>query len=207
MGELTNGWRSLLSPPEVYNLCMNLLKGNGARRTFVETYIRPYAGMRILDLGCGPANILDCLPKDIVYTGVDLSQSYIDAAQKKYGARGFFFCAPLDSLSKIGLKEFDIVMGIGVLHHLDDGQAENFFKIVSKVLTAKGRCLTIDPCLISQQHAIARFLISLDRGRNVRTPDQYKNLIGNLFPHVTQVVAHNRLRVPYTHCIMECSKL
>ena len=101
---------------------------------------------------------------------------------------------------------FDLVLGTGVLHHLDDIQARGFFSLAERMLRTGGRCLTLEPCLVKGQHYVARMLIRLDRGRNVRTAQEYAALASASFSDVSQTLRHDLLRVPYTHLIMECRK-
>jgi len=205
MAEHTSGWRSLLGLSFVYNFCQESLGSSQFRIKFVEKHVRPKAGMRILDLGCGPGTILDFLPADIDYVGVDLSETYIKSAQIKFGDRGRFLCLPVESTLEAGLKDFDVVLGMGLVHHLDDNQAHSFFSLASKAMAPKGRCVTHDPCLAKGQHPFARFMIGLDRGQNIRTAEGYGALAQSLFSKLDQHVYHDWLRIPYTHHIMECS--
>jgi 2-polyprenyl-3-methyl-5-hydroxy-6-metoxy-1,4-benzoquinol methylase len=205
MAQTVTGLRAILSIPYMYKFLINLLGGNRSRYELVNDYIRPEVGMRILDLGCGPATILNFLPDGVVYVGVDLSQRYIDEANKKFGNRGEFYCKSVESFSESNSSKYDIVLGLGVLHHLDDSQVISFFKLASSLLNNKGRCFTTDPCFVEGQHPVARLLINLDRGRNVRTPSEYARLAKHSFSCVTQTVRHDRLRLPYTHHIMECN--
>lgn len=204
MAQETSGWRAWLSLPAIYEMCMKLLGGPDTLRYVVGTYIRPAPGMRILDMGCGPAGILEALPQDILYVGVDLSPVYINAAIKKYGNRGTFHCIPVEMLDDAGLANFDLVMGLGVLHHLDDKQAARFFAVAAGAVKPGGRCMVIDPCLVPGQHPIARLIIRLDRGLNVRTADAYAALAKASFPRISQTLHHDLLRIPYTHHVMEC---
>jgi cyclopropane fatty-acyl-phospholipid synthase-like methyltransferase len=204
MTQRTSGWRLPLSFPGIYGFCQNLLGGPQPWRKLVETYIRPENGLHILDLGCGPAAILEYLPESVDYVGVDVSREYIDAARKKYGKRSTFHCMSIESLSNADLRGFDLVMGLGVLHHLGDKEAHNFFAAAAGALNMNGRCLTVEPCLVRGQHPIARLLIRMDRGQNVRASHEYAALAMSFFPNVIQHISHDWLRVPYTHHMMEC---
>lgn len=206
MVQRTSGWRSLLSLPGVYSFCQNLVGSARSRQEMIEKYIRPEQGIRILDLGCGPAAILDDLPDSVYYVGVDLSKEYIDAARQKYGNRGTFYCLPVESMEVSGLSGFNLVMGLGVLHHLDDSQARRFFAVAAKALKENGRCLTVDPCLVPGQHPAARLLIRMDRGQHVRTVKGYAALAESAFSKIAQDIRHDILRVPYTHNIMESAR-
>ncbi|MCZ2207908.1 hypothetical protein, partial [Cylindrospermopsis raciborskii] len=58
------------------------------------------------------------------------------------------------------------------------------------------------------QSPIARWIISKDRGQNVRDEKGYLNLAYNLFPppYTSCNIRHNLLRIPYTHIIIESTK-
>lgn len=152
--------------------------------------------MKILDLGCGPAKILESLLEDIEYVGADISQEYIDAARKKYPGRGTFHCLRVKEMTKSQLTGFDLVMGIGVLHHLSDDEAMKFFFMASDSLASGGRCLTIDPCFVEGQNPLAKALILRDRGRSVRNPSGYMELAKKQFSLVDRTIRHDMLRIP-----------
>ena len=65
MAQITNGIRSILSIPIFYNLLQNLLGGKKARQEFINKYLQVSPNNRLLDIGCGTAEILDCLPDNI----------------------------------------------------------------------------------------------------------------------------------------------
>lgn len=75
------------------------------------------SGDRLLDIGCGPADILAYLPETVDYTGFDISERYIAAAQRRYGERGKFSVRPVSRIAEEN-GTYDIVIAIGVLHHL-----------------------------------------------------------------------------------------
>lgn len=175
-----------------------------ARRELVREHVRPFAGCRILDIGCGTARILDDLP-EVEYHGFDLSQRYIDDATRRYGVRGHFNCALVQQAPIDYLGPFDIVMATGVLHHLDDEQSVGLMRLAHSALRTGGRLVTIDPCYASDQNAVSRFLVSRDRGQNVRSAEQYRDLAGAVFSQVMGEIRH-RVWIPYTHWIAECQK-
>lgn len=175
----------------------------GGRARVVREYVRPFPGMRILDLGCGPAEILDSMPDDIGYVGYDMSPEYIASAQRKFGNRGVFHCRLLETAEVAELEPFDLVMGIGVLHHLDDATARKFMTIARAAMKPGGRIFTLDPCYASGQNPIARFIISRDRGQHVRDAEGYWRLPAALGLSVSGRVTHQAW-IPYTHWNMEC---
>jgi hypothetical protein len=101
---------------------------------------------------------------------------------------------------------FDLVMANGVLHHLADGEVHALLTVAHAALEPSGRLVTIDGCFHPGQSSLARLLLRLDRGRYVRTQDEYCRLARVVFPNVDSVLRRNLLRVPYTHLIMTCRR-
>ncbi|MEJ0009459.1 MAG: class I SAM-dependent methyltransferase [Alphaproteobacteria bacterium] len=121
----------------------------------VAEHIRPASGMRILDLGCGTADILAFLPDDVSYNGYDISPDYIARARSRFAGRGDFAARMPTPEEARTLAPFDVVMGIGVLHHMDDEAAADFFALARSVLKPGGRVVTLDPCYAPGQHPLA----------------------------------------------------
>jgi SAM-dependent methyltransferase len=174
------------------------------QQNFVVNHVRPFTGMRILDIGCGPAEILNYLP-DVDYVGFDISNNYIKNAKSKFGSRGKFYCKQIKMEDVDKLPPFDVVLFLGFIHHLDDDIATDIMRISIKSLKTKGRLLTVDPCFEDGQNPIAKFLISNDRGMNVRNADGYKCLAKKIFKNPVVKIRH-RSWIPYTDCFMECTK-
>jgi len=205
VGQITSGIRAILSHPVIYDATQNILGARLVRHDLVANYVRPTSSNRILDIGCGTAEILSYLPAGVNYWGYDISHRYIEAAKSRFGTRGHFHCGHLDRTALSKLPKFDVVLAIGVLHHLDDGFANNFLALAREALSEGGRMVTIDPCFAQQQNPIARYLINQDRGQNVRSAEDYQKLAGQIFSKVQGTLRHRRW-IPYTHWIMECSE-
>jgi SAM-dependent methyltransferase len=160
------------------------------------------SGDRVLDIGCGTADILRYLPRDIDYHGFDVSESYVSAARIRFGARGSFSVQAVTPEAADRLGRFDIVIALGVLHHLTDAEAKALFTVANKILRPGGRVVTCDGALVAGQNPLARLLLRLDRGRYVRTPEEYTSIARRSFPDATARVVHDLLFIPYTHCIV-----
>jgi SAM-dependent methyltransferase len=197
--------RRLLGMPALYSAFSQFIGGN-AREIYARDYIRASYGARVLDIGCGPADILGYMPEGVIYTGFDASERYIASARERFGSRGQFFCADLASEPETSLEDFDIVLANGVLHHLDDRQAHGLFEVANSALKAGGRLVTLDGCYVEGQSVIARYLLGKDRGAFVRTESQYRSLAFEVFGNVRTSIRHDLMRIPYTHVIMECGK-
>lgn len=201
MSQITTGLRAILSSPTVYSLFQYLMGAHRAWILFVKNDVRPKPGDNILDIGCGPADILSYLP-DVNYWGFDISKVYIDKARAKYGSHGNFHCGILTLAGLDSLPKFDIVVASGVLHHLDDDVAKEFLALAHAALRPGGRLVTVDPCFAPGQNFIARFLISQDRGQCVRDRAGYDGLAENIF-ETRHVEVRHKAWIPYTHCYIE----
>ncbi len=55
----------LVTLPWFYNSVQIALGADAARKRYVREFVRPQPGMRLLDVGCGPATIFPYLPEMI----------------------------------------------------------------------------------------------------------------------------------------------
>jgi SAM-dependent methyltransferase len=198
-----SGLRSVLARPRVYELWSQLVGGGHGRSTIVGEYVRPVPGERVLDLGCGPGELLPYLG-DVEYVGVDLSEEYIDRARERFGDRAEFRAGDATALDD-DLRDFDLVIAFGVLHHLDEAGARGMLLGAAGALRPEGRAVTVDPTFAAGQSRVAHAIIARDRGEYVRTPEAYAALGASAFAHAEPHVRHDLLRMPYSHCIVECS--
>lgn len=192
----------LLGMPSVYRLFQRAMAPkNGVSRVVELLAIRP--GDKVLDVGCGTANILQYLPAGVGYHGFDVSEEYVAAARARFGNRGAFSVQAVSTDAAALPGEFDVVIALGVLHHLTDDEAGALFAMARKSLRPGGRIFTIDGAYVLHQNAIAWLLLKLDRGQHVRSPEQYVAIAQRSFPNARARLIHDFLRIPYTHCIVE----
>ena len=202
--QVTTGIRSVLSLASVYRFAQRAIGAEAFRETLASEVLNVSEGDRILDIGCGTADILAHLP-DVDYLGFDSSDRYVEAARERFGDRGrFVTAAPVDVDDSLGDRT--LVMAIGVLHHLDDETAHEALELAATALQPGGTFVSVDPTLTDDQHAVARFLIKRDRGQFVRTPEQMQHLVSDHFDEVGMEVRHDMLRTPYTHLIVRAGR-
>jgi SAM-dependent methyltransferase len=197
--------RRILSLPIAYRIFSGAIARKGWRALHVRENIRAAAGDRILDIGCGPGDVLDYLP-DVDYHGFDLNERYIDFAKIKYRGRGQFYCRSVEKAFLPGEPHsYDIVTANAILHHLSDDEATTLFQLARHALKAGGRLVTFDGCYVEGQNKIARYLLSKDRGKYVRTTEGYLALARKTFANVDYKIYEDLLRLPYTHIVLQCT--
>ena len=102
-----------LKVPCLYNLLQDAVGGNALRRKVIQKYVRARAGNKLIDIGCGPAQVLTWLP-DVQYLGLDISSHYIASARRTHGNKGTFVVGDTKSLrGDSRFKDADIVILTG----------------------------------------------------------------------------------------------
>lgn len=201
--ENTAGLRSVLSLAPAYRLAQRMIGADKFRNVLVDEILRATSEDRVLDLGCGTADILEHLPP-LDYVGFDPSQRYVDDAIARFGDRGTFV-TDLSELADEPTTGRTLVMAVGVFHHMDDDTVRAALATARTALAAGGRFVSIDPTFTPDQHRVARWLIERDRGRHVRSPEELQPLVAEQFPAATLHVRHDLLRTPYTHVIVQAA--
>ena len=199
--QIDKGLYKLLLLPVVYSFFRRFISSKSKLDSFVNGYVSPFEKCKILDIGCGPAKILEYYPKNIEYVGIDINENYIKNARDTYGGdKRTFLCGTVDDINNQEFSQFDIITCLGVLHHLDDNQIKQLVKNFSKLLKPTGHIVTLDNCYVNGQNPISKFLIAHDRGKNVRTPEEYDTFFNPYF--AVKGTKCNLCRIPYDHYII-----
>lgn len=206
MTQRTTGLRAALSSAAVYQGLQDLIGGRRFQRRLMREHVAPAPGMRLLDIGCGTAAILEHVPRGVAYHGFDPSPRYIAAARRRWGERGEFHEGGVEDAPGVAGGRFERAMAIGVLHHLADDAARTLARQAAAALTPDGMLVTYDPAILASSSRAVRFLLEHDRGRHVRTPDAYAALVATAFDDVAIAPVERHLRIPYTGCILHARK-
>jgi SAM-dependent methyltransferase len=199
--ERKRGLYAALRHPALYETIQRLAgPADKRRRDFAQQFVRAKPGDRVLDIGCGPAHLCAHLP-DVEYIGWEPNAAYVAKAREAYGDRGAFHVGMFGPEEARTLAPVDIAIVSAVLHHMDDAQATELFGLLRQVLKPGGRVITLDNVFIERQNPIARFIISLDRGRHVRSPAGYEALARGTFAQVDGTVVAYAFP-PYTYFFM-----
>jgi SAM-dependent methyltransferase len=204
MAQRTQALYAILSLPQVYSFYQFVTGARAGHRRVIQEIVRPKPGDRVLEIGCGPGDLFAYMPEGVEYVGFDESEAYIRTARKRFGARATFRCQRVSEATLGKQGEFDVVLAFGILHHLDDGEAEQLFRLAGHALEPGGSLFTLDGCYAPGQPRIARWLLDSDRGKNVRTEDGYVRLARSVFSEIRPVMFHDLLHIPSTAVALEC---
>lgn len=207
MKEIRSGIRHALALPGVYDTFQRLVGAYAWRNRVLQRFVFPAIPQsgKLIDIGCGTAEALRFLPSEVEYIGFDRNPAYIHQARERYGhLNAQFYCEELSLDFSMNGRPADVVLALGLIHHLDDMQTLDLFKLAKKMLRPTGFLLTLDPVFDSQQSSLARYVISKDRGTAVRTERACKELALQEFSRVEVFIDKNPLHIPYTGIVMKC---
>ena len=188
----------------LYNLFKIIIGGKRSRSILIQEYIKPDKNKNILDLCCGPSDILPFLEFS-EYTGVDFSRKYINYCNKKYYKirNASFILKDVNKFleSPIPQKKYDIILFLGGMHHIDDKNLSKTLQNIKKCLTSDGRLITFDGCFEPHLSQITKTILANDRGQFVRTKKAWVEIFTSVFMDYKFDIRTDLLRIPYNHII------
>lgn len=137
----------------------------------MDSYVRDIAEKTVLDYGCGRGEkSLLYLARGAYVVGIDVSVEYIEDAKesaKKAGYSEDQFSFMVMDAHRLNIDDdfFDIVIGYGILHHLDTTTA---LDEIHRVLRPQGRLLLQEPLADNPLLRIFRFLTPYARTEDER---------------------------------------
>lgn len=134
--------------------------------------VRP---LRVLDVGCGPGTNAP-LFRGAEYVGVDVIPAYVRSAARRYP--GMTFLQGDARRLDLGPRRFDVAVLNSLLHHLDDLEAEELLRAVTRHLGPTGVLIVQEPLIPGPRELVPRLLMRLDRGTHFRDLDDWRCLFG-----------------------------
>ena len=187
---LTTLIHRLLEVPLVFRLQQRLFNDYANVGSAFEKYLS-VKNKRILDVGCSSATcagqIVDMEQDD--YFGVDINPHYIDLAKKRH-PHGHFLQHDARVLP-FEPDSFDVIMFIGVLHHMDDELIGSCVAEARRVLHPTGVILVAEP-VFRRDWPVSTWFLERDRGKFIRTSDGYRALLDDL-----DIVEEKTLRLAF----------
>lgn len=175
--------QAVLGRPEIYNLSQRVIGAARVRNQCIAA-LDVRGGMRVLDVGCGPAYYFGRLPAGVEYHGFDTAPHYLTWARTQFPA-AHFHDGIYRETDRAALGPFDRVLLLGLLHHLDDDEAHGLLDLVARSLAPNGRAVALDTTAGGEVSGLESALARQDRGRFVRTAAAFRELASAHFDDVT----------------------
>jgi SAM-dependent methyltransferase len=191
--------KDILNFPLVYKLSQKIFLADNFRKKVLHELLNDKID-RILDIGCGPGNMIKYISFNDYY-GFDTDINYINYAKKKYNSCNFF-CELFTEHSLKKIKKVDVVLLFGLLHHLTNDEVIKLIEVIKLSLNHAGKIIVLDPVFINNQNFIAKFLIKNDRGLYVRNEEGYMKLFEHHKLNFKYKIYHQKI-VPYTWIVTE----
>jgi SAM-dependent methyltransferase len=169
--------RRLAAVPRLFDALRWMLEGGyRGHHSVIRSHLSDTG--RTLDLGCGTGIYARFFPPGS-YVGADLNPAYIAAAQAKFP--GHQFLVQDATRTSFADGEFDACMISGVLHHLDDSQADQLLGEAARVVRPGGTLVVWEDIPAPWWNLLGHVIHHLDLGSHIRTPAGYRGLLERRF--------------------------
>ena len=146
--------------------------------------LRPLAGKRALDVGCGAGLLTEPLARlGAEVTGVDAAVSNVEAARSHAAGSGLSIDYRQGELAALGLGEFDLVTSMEVLEHVADkpafvaGLARHLAPGGLMVLSTPNRTVQSRLLLVGAMEALGTVPRGTHDWNDFVTPDELRELL------------------------------
>ena len=97
----------------------------------------------------------------------------------------------------------DLILCLGLLHHLDDRSARLMLKNCYEIINPGGKIISLDGAKQNDCGRFEELFYRVDRGKFIRSSADY----ARLFPKNPNVYLHkNWLRIPYRYAVCQLEK-
>lgn len=135
---------------------------------------------RVLDVGCGPGTNT-ALFEHADYTGLDINDSYIRAARKRFQRN--FVTADARTYTVPPDDRYDFILLNSLLHHIDTDNVAKILAQLAGQLTPDGHVHIID-LVLPPRTSVSRMLAKADRGDYPRPLDEWREIFKASFDEV-----------------------
>jgi SAM-dependent methyltransferase len=154
--------------PETTLVDETFTSATAAENQYILQEFGPLSGKRVLDYGCGAAEAGVYFAKlGASVVGIDVSPGMLSAAEKLAAHHGVTIETRRVTTDEIpgDTREFDLIYGNGVLHHVDIAKAR---PELARILKREGKGCFIEPLSYNPVIGIYRRIAD-----TVRTPDEH----------------------------------
>ena len=122
-----------------YDALQNLLGAYNFMNFVVSKYVNPFLSENdvIVDVGAGSSKLYEFIRENITYISIEPNENYTQYAAKKFGAANFkILNGGYEALKE--LRDYNLVIIFGVIHHMDDKNAKRMLDYAVKNLKKNG---------------------------------------------------------------------
>ncbi|MFO1064568.1 MAG: methyltransferase domain-containing protein [Pirellulales bacterium] len=167
----------VIETPWISDLGRNIVERGFVRH---RQELRAYAakcGGPVLDLGCG-TGLLSGVFEANRYLGVDVNERMLKAARARNPRHRYMLSD--GSTIPVTRHRFDLVVIVGVLHHLDDESALRLLREAARVLTVQGRIYVCEDVPARNGNSIGGVVNRCDLGSHIRCADETRLLLSEV---------------------------
>lgn len=154
--------------------------------------------IKILDIGCGTANLYERLKDNVEFTGMDQSIEMLLQAKSKYPnmklRMGNFLDNPFIE------KEFDTIVSTYAFHHLKPVEKENCIDLMLRFLKTGGKIIIADLMFLNEEEKIKQKEDFYNKGRE----DLWEIIEDEYYTDIERIKRYSELlgcRVSYEHIV------
>jgi 2-polyprenyl-3-methyl-5-hydroxy-6-metoxy-1,4-benzoquinol methylase len=100
-------------------------------------------GDKVLDLACNEGHLIDFLPANVNYVGIDINETAIEQAQQLHPSHEFMVADLSDSLPADLHQLFNVIVMLALLEHIP--QPQNLLRVAAQALQPTGRIVVTTP--------------------------------------------------------------
>jgi SAM-dependent methyltransferase len=198
--------QGIFDNPIAYRLFQVAISKKATTKFIENEFINPEDSTQILDFGCGVGHHSELFSGKI-YLGIEPIRSCVEAANRFYQRENVEFrVGDHETLAQYQDDTFDLIMAIGVIHHLNDDEYRVLASESCRLLKPGGRFIALDPVLHAKQGSLSRWVVSKDRGEWVREHANYLTTMKEFFPDLKVDIYSKLLRIPYDHIFVTARK-
>lgn len=160
-------------PPLLYH---RLVRPKLPTKYYIEDIILQNTDLKnkkVLDFGSGVGTA--CLmftPEN--YLGIDANPDRVNYARRLYP--DYAFEVLKGSRLPVSSNSVDYILVIAVLHHISSQDLTVYLQEFRRVLKPDGAILAMEPCFFKSSRINNRLMAFFDKGRHIRTEDEYMSL-------------------------------
>ena len=170
----------LLKYKVIYRLYQNIIRKEKDEYNFIKYVFQQHKNINVLDVCSGDSYILNYIKNFInSYIGIDNNSNYLKNSKKNFPRFSFINSdiEKIHKIKKLNRSKINFIFINGAIHHLNDSKVINLISCLNKKFP-NAKFLLVDP-IKGKNKFINKIMITLDRGKYIRTKQKYKKILKN----------------------------